>query len=109
MVPLGPGDGWMVAVWAVYWPINLLAEELVWRGVVLPRMEARVGSWAWLLNGAAWGVVHLGFGPGNLIVLLPTLIVVPLVAQRRRSVWLAVALHAALSGPGFVALALGLV
>lgn len=98
---------WMVAVWLVYWPVNMLGEEFVWRGVILPRMAERVGRWAWLLNAAVWGVFHLAFGPGNLIVLLPTLILVPLIAQLRRNTWLAVLLHAGLSGPGFVALALG--
>lgn len=100
---------WMLGLWLVYWPINILGENLVWRGIVLPRMEARLGRWAWLVNAFAWGIFHLAFGVGNLIVLLPTLLVVPYVAQRRRSTWLAVVLHAGLSGPGFAALALGMV
>jgi membrane protease YdiL (CAAX protease family) len=99
---------WMLALWAVYWPANILGEEFVWRGVSLPRMQARLGQRAWILNAALWGAFHTAFGPGNLLVLLPTLIGVPWVAQRRRSTWLAVLMHAGLSGPGFVALALGL-
>jgi membrane protease YdiL (CAAX protease family) len=99
---------WMVGIWAVYWPINILGEEFVWRGVVLPRMQDRAGGHAWLLNAVLWGAFHLAFGLGNLLVLLPTLICVPLIAQRRRNTWLAVLMHAGLSGPGFVALALGL-
>lgn len=75
---------------------------------MLPRMQERFGRSAWLLNAGLWGAFHLAFGPGNLIVLLPTLILVPLVAQRRHNNWLAVLLHAGLSGPGFIALALGL-
>ncbi len=100
---------WMLGLWAVYWPINILGEELVWRGIVLPRMEVVLGGSAWLLNAILWGVFHLAFGLGNMLVLVPTLILVPLIAQQRRSTWLAVLLHAGLSGPGFVALALGLV
>jgi len=99
---------WMLGLWAIYWPINILGEELVWRGVSLPRMQARLSERAWLLNAALWGVFHTAFGPGNLLVLLPTLVVIPLIAQRRRNNWLAVLMHAGLSGPGFVALALGL-
>jgi membrane protease YdiL (CAAX protease family) len=99
---------WVLGLWAVYWPINILGEELAWRGVLLPRMETRCGARAWQLNAVLWGLFHLAFGPGNLLVLIPTLILVPLVAQRRRNTWLAVLLHAGLSGPGFVALALGL-
>ena len=87
---------------------NILGEELVWRGVSLPRMEARLGERAWALNAALWGAFHSSFGVGNLLALLPTLTLVPWIAQRRRNTWLAVLLHAGLSGPGFVALALGL-
>ena len=107
--PLSADRLWLIGLWALYWPINILGENLVWRGVVLPRMEAVVGDRAWLLNALLWGLFHLAFGPGNLLVLLPTLLLVPLLAQRRRNTWLAVLLHAGLSGPGFVALALGLV
>lgn len=100
---------WMLALWAVYWPVNILGEEFVWRGISLPRMQARLGSRAWALNAALWGAFHTAFGPGNLLVLLPSLVLVPWVAQRRNNTWLAVLLHAGLSGPGFVALAIGLV
>lgn len=106
--PLTMARSWMVALWLVYWPINVLGENLVWRGVMLPRMEQLLGQRAWILSAALWGGFHLAFGIGNLIVLLPTLILVPYVAQRRRNTWLAVLLHAGLSGPGFVALAMGL-
>ena len=99
---------WMLGLWVVYWPVNILGEEFVWRGVSLPRMQARLGARAWLLNAALWGAVHIGFGAGNLLMLLPTLLLVPFVAQQRRNTWLAVLMHAGLSGPGFVALALGL-
>jgi membrane protease YdiL (CAAX protease family) len=107
--PLVGSRLWMLGLWTVYWPINILGEEFVWRGVLLPRMQARFGGWAWLVNGVLWGSFHVAFGLGNLLVLLPTLVCVPLIAQHRRNTWLAVLMHAGLSGPGFVALALGLV
>jgi membrane protease YdiL (CAAX protease family) len=100
---------WMIGVWLVYWPINILGEEFVWRSVLLPRMVARFGSRAWLVNAALWFVFHLSFGPGNLIVLIPTLAIVPWVVQRRQNAWLGVLLHATPSLPGFVAMALGAV
>jgi membrane protease YdiL (CAAX protease family) len=99
---------WMLALWALYWPVNILGEEFVWRAVSLPRMQARLGARAWMLNAGLWGALHVGFGPGNLLVLLPTLVLLPWITQRRRNTWLAVLMHAGLSGPGFVGLALGL-
>jgi len=102
------GHLWMFALWAVYWPFNIFGENVVWRGIILPRMELKIGNFAWLFNAFLWGLFHLAFGLGNLIVLLPTLIVVPFIAQRTHNTWTAVILHACLSGPGFVALAFGM-
>lgn len=102
------GHFWMFGLWALYWPINILGENIVWRGVILPRMEIRIGKLAWLLNAFMWGLFHLAFGLGNIIILLPTLLVVPYVAQKSRNTWTAIILHAGLSFPGFIALAFGL-
>jgi len=101
------GRAWMFALWIVYWPFNILGEELTWRAVLLPRMEARLGHHAWLANAALWCAFHVGFGLGNIIVLMPTLLVTPLLAQRRKNTWVAVALHAGLSLPAMMAIAAG--
>lgn len=100
---------WMFALWAVYWPFNILGEEFVWRGVILPRLEARFGTRAWSWNAALWASFHIGFGAGNLLVVSPALLLVPLVSQWRQSTWLGVVLHAGISLPGMIAIALGLV
>jgi membrane protease YdiL (CAAX protease family) len=105
--PVAGAQLWLLGVWLVYWPFNILGEELVWRGVILPRMQARLGPRAWQLNAALWLLFHLAFGPGNNLILLPTILLVPWITQRRRNTWLAVLLHAAISLPGFIALALG--
>lgn len=104
-----PDRAWMFVLWAIYWPFNILGEEFVWRGVILPRMEARSGSRAWCWNSALWASFHIGFGAGNILTVGPALLLVPLLSQRRRSTWLAVVLHAAISLPGMIAIALGLV
>jgi hypothetical protein len=31
--------------------LNIVGEEFVWRGVVLPRQEVAFGGRAWLVNG----------------------------------------------------------
>lgn len=95
---------WILGLWVIYWPINILGEELVWRGILLPRMEGRLGAGAWVFNAFLWGIFHFAFGIGNLLILLPNLILVPLIAQKRRNTWLAVLLHAGLSLLGFLAL-----
>ena len=100
---------WMFALWAVYLPFNILGEEFVWRGVILPRLEVRFASLAWCWNAALWACFHIGFGAGNILVVSPALLLIPLLSQWRRSTWLGVVLHAGLSLPGMIAIALGLV
>jgi membrane protease YdiL (CAAX protease family) len=105
--PLGPGRLWILAAWVPFWVLNILGEELLWRGVLLPRQEAALGRWAWVANGAGWLLFHLAFGGELVVLLVPILVVLPWVAQRRRSTWVAVAVHGGLNGPGFVAVAFG--
>lgn len=105
--PLGPGRLWILAAWIPFWALNILGEELLWRGILLPRQEAAHGRRAWIANAAGWLLFHLAFGWQLLVGLLPILVVLPWVTQRRRNTWVAVVVHAGLNGPGFVAVALG--
>lgn len=47
MEPLTSGRYWILAVWLPFWVLNIFGEELLWRGVVLPRQETAFGKWAW--------------------------------------------------------------
>lgn len=107
--PLGPGRYWILVAWLPFWTLNILGEEFLWRGVLLPRQEAALGGRAWLANAAGWALFHVAFGWHLVVMLLPILIILPWVVQRRRNTWVGVAIHAGLNGPGFVAVALGLV
>lgn len=107
--PLGPGRYWILAAWIPFFVLNVVGEEILWRGVVLPRQEAALGAHAWLANAAGWLLFHAAFGVHLLLMLLPILLILPWVAQRRRNSWVAVVIHAGLNGPGFLAVALGLV
>jgi membrane protease YdiL (CAAX protease family) len=105
--PIGPGRRWILAVWVPFFVLNILSEELLWRGVILPRQEAALGRRAWIANALGWGVFHFAFGVALLAVLVPILLILPWTAQRRRNSWVGVAIHAGLNGPGFLAVALG--
>jgi membrane protease YdiL (CAAX protease family) len=109
LAPLGPGRYWILAAWLPFWLLNVLGEELLWRGVLLPRQEAAIGRWAWLANALGWGVFHVAFGWQLLVLLAPILLIVPYVAQRTGNTWAGVIIHAGLNGPGFLAVALGYV
>lgn len=109
MEPLAPGRYWVLAAWLPFFALNILGEEFVWRGVVLPRQEVTFGRTAWLVNGAAHLLLHLPTGVPILVALWPTALILPYVVQRRRNTWIGVIVHGALNGPGFVAVAFGLV
>jgi membrane protease YdiL (CAAX protease family) len=107
--PLGPGRYWILALWFPFWFLNIMGEEVLWRGVVLPRQELVFGRYAWMVNAGGWMIFHLAFGWVMLILLSPIIVILPYVTQKTRNTWVAVAIHAGLNGPGFIAVAFGVV
>lgn len=87
---------------------TFLGEDLLLRGVLLPKMQGVFGTWDWLANGVLFGLYHLHqpWGiPGNIVV-AAFLEAYP--ARRFRSVWIAIILHSGQS-VYFLFLLLGLV
>jgi membrane protease YdiL (CAAX protease family) len=90
--------GWFALLVAV----ALLApwvEELLFRGLLLPRMRAAVGRGDWVVNGALFGVYHL-HQPWS----IPSSVLDGIFAQayptrRFQSIWIAIVTHTA---PSFV-------
>jgi membrane protease YdiL (CAAX protease family) len=37
----------------------LMGEELMYRGILLPKMQGAFGRWDWLVNGILFGAYHL--------------------------------------------------
>jgi len=105
--PLATGRYWILAVWLPFWIFNIMGEEILWRGVILPRQEASFGKYAWIVQGFGWGLFHIAFGSQLLITLLPILFILPYIVQKRKNSWIGVFLHAGLNGPSFVAISLG--
>ena len=86
-----------------------MGEEILWRGVILPRQEAKFGQWAWLLNGLGWALFHTAFGWQIGLTLLPILLILPYIVKMSQNAWIGVIIHAGINGPGFKAVAFGLV
>lgn len=87
---------------------TFLGEELLLRGVLLPRMRGVFGKWDWLANGVLFGLYHLHqpWGiPGNIV---SAAFLESLPARRFRSVWMAIIVHSGQS-VYFLFLLLGLV
>jgi membrane protease YdiL (CAAX protease family) len=106
---LGPGRYWILLVWLPYWILNILGEEILWRGVMLPRQELAFGNIAWLIHGIGWALFHVAFGLHLLLALVPLLLIQPYVVQKTKNTWTGVIMHAGLNGPSFVAISLGLI
>jgi membrane protease YdiL (CAAX protease family) len=102
------GAWWFFALFVVYAAFNtVLGEELLFRGVLLPRMGGVFGRWSWVANGVLFGLyhVHQPWGIPN-SVLTGLLYAFP--AYRFRSTWMSIVLHSAES-VFFAVLVLGVV
>lgn len=108
MEQIGEDRLWILAAWIPFFFLNISAEEILWRGVILPRQEISFGAHAWIVNGLGWLAFHLSFGMDMILMLMPTILILPYVVQRRGNCWIGVILHAFLNALGFLGLALGL-
>jgi len=43
MEKLQPGEGWLFLAWLPYFFFNIVGEELLWRGYLLPRQVGVLG------------------------------------------------------------------
>lgn len=109
LAPLTPNRYWLLGLWFPYWLLNIMGEEMLWRGVLLPLQERALGHYAWLLNALGWLLFHLAFGGVLVLTLVPILLILPAVVQKRQNSWVGVVIHGGLNGPGFLAVAFGLV
>ena len=107
--PLTKGRYWLLLIWAPYWILNILGEEFLWRGVMLPRQEVAFGKHAWLVHGFGWGLFHIAFGWHLLITLIPLIFIQSYIVQRTKNSWVGVIMHGGLNGPSFIAICFGLI
>lgn len=106
--PLTKGRYWLLIVWFPYWILNILGEEFLWRGVMLPRQEIAFGKYAWVIHGFGWGIFHIAFGWQLLITLIPLIFIQTYIVQRTKNSWIGVLMHGGLNGPSFIAISFGL-
>jgi membrane protease YdiL (CAAX protease family) len=99
--------GWfaVIAVCAVF--NTVLGEELLFRGLLLPRMNAVFGRHDWLANGVLFAVYHLHV-PWVIPAALLDTFIIAYPAKRYRSALVGIAVHSAQS-VFFLALTLSLV
>ena len=105
--PFGPSQRWMLLIWLTMFFFNIMGEELLWRGYILPRQELAHRKYAWIINCILWFVFHISFGWSLMLMLLPLMLVIPYLVQKRANTWIGVILHGGINGPAFLAISLG--
>ncbi|RYP81847.1 CPBP family intramembrane metalloprotease [Nocardioides guangzhouensis] len=87
--------GWFAIIVAFGVFNTALGEELLFRGLLLPRMEGAFGRGDWLANGVLFGAYHLHVPWMILPSALIDTIALAYPAKRYRSTWIAIAAHSA--------------
>ena len=86
------GQYWVIPAYLVGWFFNIFGEELLWRGILLPRQIMKYGSKAWIYHGIIWTFWHF-FGTWNLLSLLPLTMAIPYIAYKRQNTWIPIIAH----------------
>jgi membrane protease YdiL (CAAX protease family) len=105
--PLEAGQYYILALWPPFFVLNIVGEELWWRGFIQPRQEPVFGRSTWLIQGLLHGLFHLSFGLGVLFLLSPALFSIPWGVQRSRNTSVGIVIHAGVNGPAFLGVTLG--
>jgi membrane protease YdiL (CAAX protease family) len=109
------GRAQLVGAWSI-WGLfvvsalfnTVLGEELLFRGLLLPRMAGAFGKWDWVVNGLLFGLYHLHQPWGILNSAIEGVLLLAFPSRKYRSAWFGIIVH---SGQSiyFVILILGLV
>ncbi len=107
--PLSGSQLFLLLAWLAMFFFNIMGEELLWRGYILPRQELQHGPYAWCINSAFWMIFHACFGIDLMIILLPVIIILPYAVQRTGNTTNGILIHAIYNGPMFILVAIGVI
>ena len=102
-----PHQRWMLLLWFPAFLCIIFGEEFMWRGVLLPRMALYAPATAWVWNALFWLGFHTAFGLDIIYTLIPVLLVVPYIVQKRGNTWLGIIIHGIYNAAGFLFIAFG--
>jgi uncharacterized protein len=91
------GAWWFLALYAVHATLNtFLGEELLFRGVLLPKLEGVFGKANWIASGVLHGLYHL-HQPWGILSSVFSGLLYAFPSQRFRTTWMGVIVHSAQS------------
>jgi membrane protease YdiL (CAAX protease family) len=89
------GRWWLLGVALISCAFNyFLGEELLFRGVLLPKMRGVFGRWDWVANAVLFGLYHL-HKPWSFPSIVISNLTISWPARRFRSNWMAIVVHGA--------------
>ena len=92
------GAWWFLGLIVVFLAFNsILGEELLFRGVLLPRMQGVFGRWSWVANGVLFGFYHVHQPWGIVDSAIGGVFFLAYPSWRLRSTWMGVIVHSAQS------------
>jgi len=91
------GNWWLLGIWLFYYFFNVLGEEFIWRGYILPRQELTHGKHTWIVHGMLWTLFHI-FSPYNALMVLPGALFMSYIVQKYKNTTIFIISHATLNG-----------
>jgi uncharacterized protein len=99
--------GWYAVLFVLAVFNTVLGEELLFRGLLLPRMRGACGRYDWVVNGALFATYHL-HQPWSIPTALVDIFALSYPSRRFQSAWMGIIVHSAQSVV-LLAVVLGLV
>ena len=105
MEPFQGTDRWLLLLWFPMFFFNIVGEEILWRGYLQSRLAMGYG---WIACALCWLGFHIPFGFDLLLILLPTMFVIPFAFHKTKNTLVTIFIHGMFNGPMFIAVSLGL-
>jgi len=88
------GAWWFLALFVISSAFNtIFGEELLFRGVLLPKMEGAFGRWSWVANGVLFGFYHLHQPWSIAANAVSGVLFLAFPSWRFRSTWMGIMVH----------------
>ncbi len=102
------GNWWALVVHLGILTVNVLGEELWFRGILFPKQKLMFGKQAWLIHGFSYHLWHM-FYPWDILRLLPASLAYGWVIQKTGNTWTTIIVHFLFNGIGLIATVSGII
>ena len=104
---LNEDNMWILLLWAPMIVLNILGEEVFWRGYIFPRQARGFGKYTWFYNGIIWLLCYIPMGISLMIIMIPSFFLTTWAFQKTSNIKVPLTIHGFISGVGFLAIAFG--